>query len=322
MTQSSISNDAIISLFESHLAAHPDQVLITESRKNDFDHMYRVESDKGVFLLRIAPPDTEQVLFYEPAMMRREVALMERMQGQISAPIPALVVADFERRLINQDYLIVEAPAGVYYSQITSLSHAQHDHVYAQLGAYLNQLHAITGSDYGYNGQTSTTESQQTWSQAFSQMWEQLINDVVACGLYDPEEAFSLINLLQSYHAYFQRKSRPALLHMGIRKENIMVDQKGNITGLLGFEAALWGDPEVDFAVLDCSGIWASAFWQGYGAPRPNDLGSRTRRKFYILYEVQKNIPLAIKRYCDPEEAEQYKQTAITIATNLASATP
>jgi fructosamine-3-kinase len=153
-------------------------------------------------------------------------------------------------------------------------------------------------------------------------MWKNLINDVVACGMYNNEEALSLISLLEAYEAYFQRQSKPALLHMGIRKENIMVDQKGTITGLLGFEAALWGDPEVEFAVLDCAGIWASAFWKGYGAPRPTDLGSRTRRKFYILYEVQKNIPLAAKRYYDPEEAEQYKQTAITIATNLASATP
>jgi aminoglycoside phosphotransferase (APT) family kinase protein len=322
MTQLSISNDAIISLFESHLAANPDQILISEHRKNDFDQMYRVASDKGVFLLRVAPPDTARILFYEQAMMRREVALMEKMQGQISAPIPAVVAADFDRRLIDRDYIIVEAPAGVYYSQITSLSHAQHDHVYAQLGAFLNQLHRITGSSHGYTGQIATTEPQQSWSQVFSLMWKNLINDVVACGMYNNEEALSLISLLEAYEAYFQRQSKPALLHMGIRKENIMVDQKGTITGLLGFEAALWGDPEVEFAVLDCAGIWASAFWKGYGAPRPTDLGSRTRRKFYILYEVQKNIPLAAKRYYDPEEAEQYKQTAITIATNLASATP
>jgi hypothetical protein len=41
-----------------------------------------------------------------------------------------------------------------------------------------------------------------------------------------------------------------------------------------------------------------------------------------MLYEVQKNIPLAAKRLQDSEEAEQYKQTTMTIATNLASQDP
>ena len=254
--------------------------------------------------------------------MRREAALLKWLRTQTTMPLPDLVVADFEQTLLDRDYLIARAAPGVFYSDISTLTHAQHDHVYFQLGTFLRQLHQITGTQYGYNGACPSMRPQATWQQAFKTMWQNLIQDVVACGLYNDEEAISLITLLDTYSAYFEQDLQPVLLHMGICKENVVVDRRGNVTGFLSFGTAMWGDPEIDFAVLDCCGIWASAFWEGYGRPRPNDLGSRTRRKFYILYEVQKNIPLAVGRYDDLEEAEQYKQTTMTIATNLASMEP
>jgi len=312
-----ISSDHIVSLLEHHLAVNPDKVEISRQTAGDFGHCYWLKSDQGDFVLRLTCPETEQVLFYETGMMRREVELLKTLQGQISLLRPEVVVVDFSQRLIDRDFLIMESMPGAPYSEITSLSHAQHDRVYFQLGQYLKQLHTITGSTYGYDNVHLPAEAQLTWKEAFRQMWHRLIEDVRACGLYTEHEQISLIDLFDTYQAYFDRQILPVLLQMGIRKENMMVDRQGNLTGLLSFDLALWGDPEIEFAVLDCVGIWASAFWEGYGSPRPNNMASRTRRKFYILYEVQKNIPLSLKRRDDLEEAEQYKQTALTIASSL-----
>ncbi len=319
---SPISSDLIISLFEYHLNINPDCLVVSQIRIGDFDESYGVKSDQGDFVLRLAPPDEAKFLFYQKDMMRREVDLLKAIRDQTTIPVPEIVAFDFGQHRVGVDYLIMRATSDLPYSEITSLSHAQHDRVYTQLGSYLRESHSITSSMYGYDASHPPLTPQPTWQQAFEKMWYRLVNDVVACGLYNDDEASSMITLLDTYKAYFDRKGASALLHMGMHKENIFVDAAGNVTGLVGFDRALWGDIELDFAVLDCAGIWASAFWKGYGQPRPNDLGSRTRRKFYILYEVQRNIPLYVVRYNNLEEAEQYKQTTMTIATNLVASDP
>ncbi|OUL36382.1 hypothetical protein BV372_08175 [Nostoc sp. T09] len=58
------------------------------------------------------------------------------------------------------------------------------------------------------------------------------------------------------------------MLHMDVWFQNILVDSAGNVTGLVDFDRALWGDPEIEFAVLDYCGISEPAFWRGYGRER------------------------------------------------------
>jgi len=317
-----ISNDLIITLLERHLAVNPDRLVISEWRAGDFEEACRVESDQGEFVLRLALPSSAKTLFYARGMLRREVGLLTLTRAHTTIPAPEVVAYDFGQQLLERDFLIVKALPGVCFSEVSSLSHAQHNQIYFQLGEYLRQLHTIRGSGYGYNAPSAFLEAQPNWEQTFKLMWRQLIKDVVACGMYSQEEGQSLAALLDNYQAYFERQPPSVLLHMGVRKENIMVDRQGNVTGLMGFETALWGEPELEFASLDCAGIWASAFWEGYGQPRPNNLGSRIRRQFYILYEIQKNIPLSVWRHYDLEEAEQYKQTTMTLAANLAAQEP
>ncbi|MEM7033443.1 MAG: fructosamine kinase family protein [Chloroflexota bacterium] len=322
MASGQITNDHIVSLFQHHLAINPDRLVITDKYLKDFGDYYEIGSDQGDFLLRLAYPPNQQALFYEADMIQREVALRQLIEPQTDIPLPKLIIADSQRTLIDRDFMILQSIPGIFYSDITTLTHAQHDRVFFQLGTYLQQLHSISGTEYGYNGEAEALKGQPNWKDAFEIIWTSLLQDVVQTGLYTRQETQGLLDLFSAYQSYFERSAPPALLQMGIRKENIKVDREGNVTGILNSELSLWGEPELEFAVLDCTGIWASSFWEGYGQARPNDLGSRTRRKFYILYEVLKNIPLSLKRHDDLEEAEQYKQTATTIATNLASSTP
>ena len=203
-----------------------------------------------------------------------------------------------------------------------TISHEHLDKVYLRLGKYLRQIHSIASNGFGYSASGVFNSPEKSWIKTFKDIWQRLIADVVACGIYSHDEASAMVDLLDEYSAYFEHEITPALLQMDVRKENIIVDQAGDVAGLLGFGTAIWGDPELEFAALDCAGIWGSAFWEGYGSARPNDIGSRTRQKFYILFDVQKNIPLYFKRKNDPTEAEQYKQTALTISSNLASLSP
>jgi fructosamine-3-kinase len=104
---------------------------------------------------------------------------------------------------------------------------------------------------------------------------------------------------------------------MDVWSQNILIDQHGNVTGLVDFDRALWGDVEIEFAVLDYCGISEPSFWSGYGDLRDESPSAILRRQFYLLYEMQKYIPIHIWRRSDPRSAVQYKQRSLALAARL-----
>jgi len=99
------------------------------------------------------------------------------------------------------------------------------------------------------------------------------------------------------------------------------------VTGLVDFDRALWGDVEIEFAVLDYCGIspWEvpgvsePAFWEGYGTPRDTSAEAMIRRQFYLLYELQKYMPIRMWRRNDPAGARRYKQQSLALGVQLLS---
>ena len=123
--------------------------------------------------------------------------------------------------------------------------------------------------------------------------------------------------LLNLYEDHFQHPVQPTLLHMDVWSQNILVDAAGNVTGLVDFDRALWGDVEIEFAVLDYCGISEAAFWEGYGQPREDTLSAKIRQQFYLLYEVQKYMPVYIWRRNNQTAAMGFKQQSFALAAQL-----
>jgi fructosamine-3-kinase len=107
---------------------------------------------------------------------------------------------------------------------------------------------------------------------------------------------------------------------MDVWSQNILVDKVGHVTGLVDLDRALWGDPEIEFAVLDYCGISEPAFWQGYGGDRDTSFSAQVRARFYLLYEVQKYIVIRIWRRNSPAQALEYKRNAFALARPLLQA--
>ncbi|MBD3308020.1 phosphotransferase [candidate division KSB3 bacterium] len=93
--------------------------------------------------------------------------------------------------------------------------------------------------------------------------------------------------------------------------QNILIDEAGNLTGLVDWDRAVWGDPEIEFAVLDYCGISRPAFWEGYGQNRDQSAAARVRNAFYLLYELQKYIVIRQGRHHDPASARRYKEQVV-----------
>ena len=197
-----------------------------------------------------------------------------------------------------------------------------------QVGAHLRQVHRLTATEhlgreaYGYLGAHRPMPPQPTWHAAFGVMWQALLDDAIASGGYTAAEARALGELYERHRVHFDRPVAPRLLPMDVWSQNILVDPDGRVTGLIDFDRALWGDPEIEFAVLDYCGISEPPFWEGYGQPRDTSASAEVRRLFYLLYEVQKYMPIATWRGKNPGEAGRHRRHSLALAAQLGYEAP
>jgi hypothetical protein len=225
----------------------------------------------------------------------------------------------------DTSYAVADAPLGPYRemglmseqntwsSQISNFVHIKEsDIVFAMCDQWFR----------GPNGErVPIDQSCQLWLpvsfDARTVMWNKLLDDIQRCGGYKTDEADFMRRLLDQHGHVFSHQVAPSSLHMDVWAQNILADDMGNLTGLLDWDRALWGDPEIEFAVLDYCGISEPAFWEGCGAARERSRESDVRRVFYLLYE----LPFAKRRQCreDRNSRSRPKPRRVAFAANWAS---
>ena len=306
-------SDSLIPLIRHHF---PDgRIQLAPIATGKFNHSYWVQVDNEQLVLRIAPPNDAVYVFYEAKMMKQEPQLHQILRQQTNVPVAEILIFDESQMLTDRDYMLMTRLPGRPFSEAT---HVNHDYVLRQVGQYLAQVHELTADQHGYLGAHQPMKPQNSWVDAFVIMWHKMIDDIVGVGHYDDEESGYLRYILDKYLSLFDRPVASRLLHMDIWGQNILVDDRGMVTGLLDWDRALWGDPEIEFAVLDYCGISQPAFWQGYGQARDESPEAQVRQVFYLLYELQKYIVIRHGRSHDPAAARQVKQQVWQLVSRLA----
>jgi len=269
-----------------------------------FSETFDVTGPTGRYVLRVAPPDDLRQLFYERRMMRQEPGIHARLLAETSVPVPPIVAHDFSRGRIDRDYLIMPRLPGVPLSE-ASLGGAARRRALAEWGGYIAQVHAISdpAGRFGYLGEHRCMAPQATWAEAFEVMYRKELGDIVACGIYDEATAGACRQLLaENLGAFDGRASR--LLHGDIWVTNVLVAPDGEVTAVLDFDRACWGDVEWDLAIADYCNVTGEAFWSGYGRRiERTDGDAAVRRMFYLLYEHQKYIVISMSRRRGHDEA-------------------
>jgi len=295
----------------------PGEVRLERTPTGKFNTTCFVSTPRGEAVLRVAPPDDTPCVFYERNMMAQEPGIHRLLRETTDVPVAEILRYDTSRALIERDYLLMERLPGVPVSQHPGLTRAVYDRALLETGRCLAQIHTQTAEQYGYLGEHRPMEPQASWPDAFRVMWNRMIDDIVDAGYYDAPTAAWMRELFDRHVGVFERPVVSRLLHMDVWFENILIDESGRVTGLVDFDRALWGDPEIDFAVLDYCGISEPAFWEGYGAARDTSPEARVRQVFYLLYELQKYIVIRALRYGRPELARQYQADVLRLARQL-----
>jgi aminoglycoside phosphotransferase (APT) family kinase protein len=318
MPQDHFHEPVLALLIARHLTVDPGRLTFRPSPAGKFNTSYLVDGGPVPLVLRIAPPDDRsRMLFYEHRMMRQEPGLHALIRERTDVPVPEILAHDFDRTQIDRDYLLMERLPGTPLSGHPGVGRAALGDILREVGRCLRQVHEITGDRYGYVGDHRPMEPQPDWPSAFHVMWHKLLDDIERCGGYGPDEATHMRRLLDRHAEVFDRTVSASLLHMDVWAENILADEHGRLTGLIDWDRACWGDPEIEFAVLDYCGISEPPFWEGYGAERDRSPEAELRRVFYLLYEIQKYIVIRQVRGHDPQRGDAYRRQSLRLAEGL-----
>ncbi|KAA3663587.1 MAG: aminoglycoside phosphotransferase family protein [Chloroflexi bacterium] len=314
------STEVLSTIIQHHRPNLAEDVQFTPIKTGKFNTSYMVTAGEQRMVLRIAPPRTATFVFYEREMMRQEPQLHSLLRAETDVPVARVFAFDDTRTLIDRDYILMERLPG---RPLSDMGQTNYAHVLQQIGNYLSQVHALHATQYGYLGAHKPMEPQRNWVDAFAIMWHKMIDDIAGIGFYDEAESGSMRRLLDSYLHLFDRPVLACLLHMDVWHQNILIGWNNTVTGLIDWDRALWGDPEIEFAVLDYCGISEPAFWEGYGVDRDTSPEAQVRQIFYLLYELQKYIVIRYGRSHNPGAAQQYKHQVMQIInqTHLLSGT-
>jgi aminoglycoside phosphotransferase (APT) family kinase protein len=304
------TEDRLEACVRRHLPEVAGRVRFEPIRTGKFNTSYFVRAGGEALVLRIAPPDDAVFCFYERGMMKQEPGIHRLLREKTDVPVARVIALDESRESIDRDFLLMERLPGTALSDRPA---CDPNRILEETGRCLAEVHALTAEAYGYLGEHRPMEPQPTWAEAFRVMWGRLIDDIAATGHYDAAEAKRLVGLLEERLALFDRPVEASLLHMDIWSQNLLVDGEGRLSGIVDWDRALWGDPEIEFAVLDYCGISRPAFWHGYGRQRDTSPGARVRGVFYFLYELQKYIVIRHGRSLDPAAARRYKRDVMHV---------
>jgi fructosamine-3-kinase len=254
------------------------------------------------FVLRIAPPDNVPKLFYEKNMMHSEPLLHKSVLENTKVPVPKIYYHDFSRELIDRDYLIMEYLPG----KNSNFSHRE-------LGKYVRQIHDIKGKFFGYPERN--LKRMENWRKTFIYYSRLIFDDCLNAGSITKEE-YSFFNKIYDENKATIEDKEPSLLHLDLWSSNIL-SQKGKITGILDFDRGMFGDVELEFAVLDTYGYNTPEFFEGYGIKRPKSNETLIRRDLYHVYEIIKYAFIRMARGKSRIIARNYVERSKYILENI-----
>lgn len=222
-----------------------------------FNTAYRIRLTSGAGLVvKVAPEPGAPAMTYEHDLLRAEA--MFYRAAAAAAPVPRVVAADFSRRALGGDFLVLsELPGESWHDRPP---HAG-DRLRHQLGGIVARVHRCAGSGFGYpRGELSGS-----WRAAFLAMVESVLGDAERFGVALPRPAGRFRDVLAEHAGALDQVTTPVLVHFDLWPGNILV-RPGRITGIIDAERAFWGDPLADMASLALFGDIDEAFRTGYRA--------------------------------------------------------
>ena len=279
-----VSQETAQALFKRHMGGEAQIRAYQELTEGYFNAAYRVELVDGkVYVLKVAPPPEVRVLRYEREIMRTEVDVLRMVAAQTTMPVPAILFHDQACDLLPSACFAMQFVKGEPLHKLrASLPLEDLERIDRACGDYLRQMNGICGTGFGLF--TPSAPRFPSWREAYDQLLRDVLLDGEEIGIALPLSSQEVLELAHQHYSALDEVERPALVHWDLWDGNIFIDpEKRQVSGIIDFERALWGDPlmEVNFGAF---GFINPAFVEGYGLSLPLSPAQQARRRLYNLY--------------------------------------
>jgi aminoglycoside phosphotransferase (APT) family kinase protein len=201
--------------------------------------------------------------------------------------VPDVVAQDASKTLAPYDYIILTKMPGkmVYASRDEVTPEQVHDIAYAA-GMHLAAMHEHSFDGFGLLFNLAAGVSKAAWADYVAYFYADYAGQVRATGLLD-EAILARIEAVQKRMSpLFAAVTRGHFVHGDYHYANLL-QENGQLSGVLDFEWAMSGDPAWDFRIDDQLELALlgskAAFYAGYTARRALDGHHAERVAFYKL---------------------------------------
>ncbi|MET9551353.1 aminoglycoside phosphotransferase family protein [Streptomyces sp. NPDC006645] len=277
-----------------------------------YNSLYRVHLDGGGRLVLKLPPEAGAArLTYEGELLVNEGEFYRAARGA-GVPVPEVV------RLAGDSLLMSELPGEPWSGLAGGLGEVEHDRLRGELGAYVAQLGAVSGTRFGYPSEAVPTAS--TWREAFSAMLEAVLADAERFEARLPVSVERVRALVRGAAPALDEVTVPALVHFDLWQGNVLLardEGEWAISGIVDGERMFWGDPLAEFVSLNLFGEPEDdqALLAGYragGGDTGFDEAARLRMALYRCYLYLIMLVEGVPRRHPPARTAVTRRTAGT----------
>lgn len=255
-------------------------------------------------------------LFWHMGSILRQPATLSLLHNRGKFPVPSVICALEHDPSLRCDWILTTRLAGNPATR-QNFSPEAYSNLLRNTGKFLKDLHAITSSHFGFSGPSTTMDLQTSWPDAFCHLWNLMIDQLESSQVYGPEEARSLKRLMETFRHALSTLENASLLHAGLHLEKVLSQSDGQLTGVLGWGNALWGDPRLDLVIASMNGLTAKEFHDAYGHAGNERHQSTPDIALYSLLEMQKRLFIDAVTHTDGVSVRNYKNRIFRLAQQL-----
>ena len=237
-----VSGAALMKIFERHSLG---KILnYSELAGGTFNTVFKVSTENGKYVIKIAPNKNTDVLTYEKDLIKTEVSMYKLLQNMKHVHFPKIYGYNYEDDF-EYKYLIMEFVDGDMLCNL-KLGKDEYNQVMFDLGVAMAEIHSITNeSSFGYiqNG------FKPTMKEAYHSMIDAIINDGLKKTKHIPYHKEILAIISKCDHV-FDSITESSLVHFDLWAGNIIIKDR-KLYALIDCERAMYGDAIGDFISLD-----------------------------------------------------------------------
>jgi aminoglycoside phosphotransferase (APT) family kinase protein len=226
--------------------------------------------------------------------MRKEVAVIGRLDGRLTVPIPRILLVDDSKSLLDLNFVVMNKLDGEVLAALEDdLVTEEVLSAYTQMGRLLRECHQIPMEAFGYIGPHGLWSSQPTNHAYVTNRFESKSEEFIERG-GDPGLARRVAAYVRAHEDLLHACALPVLCHNDFHARNVLASKGSGtlrLSGILDFEGAQAADPLMDLAKTlyccpDVDDAKRAALLDGYGEPARKNW-RKTVELYYLYYILE-----------------------------------